>query len=351
MSGSLSYRLFKVEVKRYREHETMLEGQLAGRSMADFMYNQMQELEQPQMREPSIDIKAADLQPNANINDISGKPCFCVKECSRSDGVLVASIAYGRYGEMQWLFDRTGEPEDIREKAASSIYEVRIAFPRTRQGETDKNVCYMACKMNGRSEQGRNLLQYISYVHHRSISEVSQDDPEETVSDGVWYTFEATPVIDPNRFNAVIATAQPQKITLEMRSVDGFGNRASQSMALTVSDINPAWRFRVGKILKKWIKAVQRGVSLGKQQAAQDLAELIPKGGMSIPKKMLRNGAITYEENGHTKTVNAETVDRLFVYPMPDGSTANDLWTNAGDNLQLIASSDEYPCDIPAINV
>lgn len=350
MSGSFSYRLYKVEVRRCNERKAMLEGKLAGQSMADFMYNQMQELSHPQMREPSVVIAPEDLQPNASIDDISGKPCFCVKDCRRFGDVLVASVAYGRYGEMEWLFDRSGRTEDIREKAASSLYEVRIAFPRTSQGETDKNVCYMACKMNGRSEQGRNLLQYISYVHHRSISKVPPDNPEVTVPDGEWYKFVATPVIDPNRFDAVIASAQPQKITLEMRSADGFGSRASQSMALTVSDINLAWRFRVGKILKKWIKAVQRGLSLGKPQAAQDLAKLIPKG-MSIPKKMLRNGAITYEENGHTKTVNAETVDQLFVYPMPDGSTASDLWTNAGDNLQLIASADEYHCDIPAINV
>lgn len=351
MSGLLLYRLYKVETKKCNDRKVMLTGQLDGQSMEDFMYTQMLKLKTPVARSASAFIKPEDLQPITNKDDLIGKPCFCVKDCKKIGNVLVASITFGRYGDKDWLYDKFGSPEDIREKAASNLYEVRLAFPEHKLNAPDHNVCYMACTVNGRSAQGKNLLQYISYIYHRSISEISNDDPTQTVASGEWYRFTATPVIDKNRFDSVLASAKPQKIELEMYSVSGFGSREKQKLTLTLSIVSASWRIRVNKVLKKWIKAVQNKSSLSRLQGAQDVAALMPKKDLQLPKKMLSKGEVTYEENGKSKTVSAETVDQLFIYPMPDKSTIEDLWVNAGDNLRLIAAADDGKYDLPALNV
>lgn len=351
MSDLLLYRLYKVETRKCNDRKVMLTGQLAGQSMEDFIYTQMIELMTPVMRRASAFIKPEDLQPITDEENLKGTPCFCVKDCRKIGKVLVASITFGHYGDKDWLYDRFGEPENISQKAASSLYEVRMAFPETKQNEPDKNVCYMACTVNGRSAQGENLLQYISYRYHLSISKVSKDNPSETIATGEWYRFSATPVIDRNRFDSVMASAKPRKIELEMHSVSGFGSRESQKLTLTVSSVSAAWRIRVNKVLKKWIKAVQKKSSLSRLQGAQDVAALMPKDGLQLPKKMINNGGITYEENGKIKTVTAETVDQLFIYPMSDGSTIEDLWKDAGNNLRLIAAADDGKYDLPALNV
>ena len=100
-----------------------------------------------------------------------------------------------------------------------------MSFPEPKQNEPEKNVCYMASTVNGRSAQGENLLQYISYKYHLSISKVSKGDHSETVATGEWYRFSTTPVIYRNRSDSISASAKPQKIELGMHSLSGFGSR------------------------------------------------------------------------------------------------------------------------------
>lgn len=352
MTDTLSFRLYKVETIKNNGRKPMLTGQLNGKSMKDFMYEQMEQLKTPQLRAPSRYIKPEDLRSINDEDDIAGYPCFCIEELRVVGNVIAATVDYGRYGEMPWLFDRAGHREDIRKKAASAQYEIRLVFPESNEGEPTKNVCFMACKMNGRSDQGKNLLQYISYIYLRSVSIISPQDSTETLPTGEWYRFAITSVIDSGRFDDVLQAANPQEVTLEMHGADGFGQRNGRKITLTLSDIRPGWKIRVAKVLRKWIRGSQKNLGMTAYDSAQDIAGLISKKDFPVPKKLLSKGKIKYVENGKPKTVSADTADQLFVYPMPEGSTENEMWVSAGDRLSLIAASDdEGRYDLSPINV
>jgi hypothetical protein len=340
MSSHLAFRLFKVETFLKGSNKALEDDVLlSGRELIEYVEDSLSVLEKHIVREkPSFLLHPSQFEEH---EPIEGDPCFLVLSYERSERLIAAVVSRGTYGELDKLVgSSTDTTQVIRDKAATTDYLVKIAFPE------NSNICYVAAQVRGVRNAGDELFRVISHEQHKLASRV--ENGEVVVKDD-WYNLRATPIMDGKRLDSVLNGADVTGMTLTRRGVTNSGGRqkGKTKIAVGLTHLDDTTKFKIKQVLEKWITRRKGGVGSTPSAGASEIATAFPSGYLK-PDDSWDDGKISYIENNRTKTIAERDIDRLFVYPMPDGSTLSRMWEEANLRLRNIGKADSV--EIPAVD-
>jgi hypothetical protein len=273
---------------------------------------------------PDVDeVRAAELDDEDNL------PYFTILSVDKVGRRLEVSVETGREADHDALVSRTGQHEDIKNKAAVRRSTVIIDMPLT--GEYG----IMVSEVRGRSYAGDVLFEWLTRTAQRAV--VSIDDKGNRKEEP-WLNWKLEPRIDGERLDGILSNSSDHTLKLRRRSVNSQGTRNSWDMELTQMGLKQTPVEKLLEVLMNMAARRKSGTELERRrEAAKDVISLVDSDVSGVG---FDDGELTFLEKGKRQTINSETVDQLFVYPIgPKRLTAADLESKSSAVRKRIANA------------
>lgn len=327
--ANVAFRLFKIEVHKNNARTALGDGNPLGKdSFQTTVLNAAAALKGEVLHEsPRVYLDSRIFQPEQPAK--SGDPCFLIRDIRPvfSD-VTEIEIFKGKYGDLDYLIRNDGDLSDIHDDAATRKFLVRISFPK------DRNCCYIASQMRAASQAGTDLFDHISYYLHKKAVR-QRDHRIEQVAD--WFRFISVALVDENRFDSALGKAEVESFKLVKKGVSSNGTKTQEKFTVEYSKPSHIHKTEGLGILKKLTKFATKSAEY--PPAVGAIAALFP----SWASQNIQNwddGSITFIENQKRTTISALAIAQLFVYPLGDKASIQDLWAEANSRLTEIGHAD-----------
>lgn len=260
------------------------------------------------------------------IEEADDLPYFEVVEVRQDGRVLEVIVETGREADHDALVSRDGTHEPIKRKAAVRRSLVLFVFPLR------GNMAVMVSEVRGRSYAGELLVQWITRRAQRSAVTV---DDKGNRKEAPWLNWRLTPRIDGNRLDGILKDSANHAFKLRRRTVNAQGGRASYDIELVQWGLKKTPIEKVGDVLMKMAARSGQGSETDRRKsAAKDVLTLVEPdvGGVGFD-----DAELTFTENGKTQSINSETIEQLYVYPLGSKRPkAKDLRNAAAPVVQRI---------------
>jgi hypothetical protein len=250
--------------------------------------------------------RGRDESPEGGALDANGHDSYLMIKSVTADGRRVdVVVEYGREGDFETLIHRDRTPSlPMRGKAASRVYRMIFFFPTT----GSKGI--MIAETRGTSYAGETLLRWLSVANQRASVSVTEDGVTPVKQ---WDRWKHRPMIDPNRLAAIKNGASEVELQVTRRKKSGApdsGRLVVSERDLSVSKVDAAF-----DLLLQWFAERAKGTKdERKAKGAFAVGELIDYRNDDE----FTDGVIRFKENGKVQSVNATTIDQLFIYPLGD---------------------------------
>jgi len=246
-------------------------------------------------------------------------PYFILEEVKRNDRVLEFRVRIGRESDHDGLMGRDGSSEPMRERAAVRRFGVWIVFPSA------GDYAFMISETRGRTYVGELLLQWLTRSLQREAVTVNEKGKK---NEGPWLNWRLEPRIDGHRLDGILSDSGNHAFRLRRHTVTSAGGRSSYDLELTQIGLK---KTSVEKLLDVIMKMNDRRGKGSEQdrrkQAAKDVLSLVDADVAGVE---FTDGEISFTEKGKVQTINAETVDRLFIYPLGSKRPSENSLLDAG---------------------
>ncbi|MFK0402531.1 hypothetical protein ACIQTT_09400 [Microbacterium sp. NPDC090225] len=247
----------------------------------------------------SEEIRQSELEKSDNL------PYFLLKSVSLSGRVLKFVVRTGRESDHDGLMSRGGASESMKQKAAVRQLRVWMVFP------TAGDFAFMISETRGRGHAGELLLKWITRTLQRESVTINAKGKREEAD---WLHWKVEPRIDGSRLDGILQDSTDHSLRLKRRGVSSTGERGSLELELVQFGLKQTPIEKIAEAISKMAARRDSGSRAQREvEAAKDVVELVDSdvGGLDF-----NDGEISFKENGKVQTINAETVDRLFVYPL-----------------------------------
>ena len=247
--------------------------------------------------EQSEEIRAAALEA---ANDLA---YFLVHKVNRDGRVLEVIVETGKEADHDALASRDGTHEEMTRRAPVRRSTVVFAFPE--KGGT----AIMLSDVRGRNYAGQLLIQWLTRTAQRANVQVTEKGKKEEP----WLNWKLTPQIDGERLDGVLSGSSEHTLKLRRRYVNAQGGRASFDLELVQFGLKKTGKDAFLAVVLGMADRRNKGTEAARRAAAAvDVITLVDPDVAGVG---FNDGELSFSENGKVQTVNAETVDRLFVYP------------------------------------
>lgn len=271
------------------------------------------------------EVESARLAENDKAEDL---PYFTVLNVSKVGRVLTVLVETGKEADHDALVSRDGTHQEMKNKAAVRRSNVIIEFPKS--GEA----ALMVSEVRGRSYAGDLLIQWLTRTAQREMISV---DGKGNRKEDDWLNWKISPRIDGDRLDGILTGSSDHTLKLRRKTVNASGARTSYDIELTQIGLKTTTVQRLLDVLTAMANRRTTGTENDRRAAAaKDVLSLVePKvGGVGFD-----DGELSFLEKGKRQTINSETVDQLFVYPVgskrPD---AHDLRSQSAAIVKRIAT-------------
>lgn len=251
--------------------------------------------------------EVTEAERRARLDEAEGVPYFEVTNVDVEDRRIRVTIETGREQDHDALVSRDGTHEPIERKAAVRGMQVVLLFP------TSGAAAIMLSEVRGQTYVKELLIKWLTRRAQHAAVTINEDNRKVV---GPFLNWHLTPQIDGARLDGILGESADPSFRLRRRGVSATGTRSSYDLELVQWGLKKTPVERVfGAILAM---AERRGSTTElerRKAAAADVIELVDPA--------VRSGDIEYDdaeisivEKGKRQTITAETVDKLFIYPL-----------------------------------
>ncbi len=250
-------------------------------------------------------------------------PYFVLEDVKRDDRVIEFRVRIGRESDHDGLMKRDGSSEPMSERAAVRRFSVWMVFPAA------GDYAFMISETRGRTYVGELLLQWLTRTLQREAVTVSDKGKK---NEGPWLNWKLEPRIDGHRLDGILSDSGNHAFKLRRHTVSAAGGRSSYDLELTQIGLKKTSVEKLLEVIMKMNDRRGKGNEKDRRkQAAKDVLSLVDADVAGVD---FTDGEISFTERGKVQTINAETVDRLFVYPL--GSKRPSEKKLLSDGLEIV---------------
>lgn len=310
------FRLFLVEVHLGRKHAPMelddlLEAGRLGPAVEE-LHRHLLDLQDRLLFGPAT-YRTAPLEDGEDDEVETDKrnkrhPYVRIHDVTRQANRVDVSLDYGREGDYELLIRQDGSEASLRRSASTNPFRLTFYFPRV------GTQAVMISETRGRTSSGLALLNWLKVKNqHEAVGWDRNGDRTEEP----WVRWSADPMFDERRIDSIIRDGSDHSITLKRHKIDAADNRHTDGGLKMTKQGIPIGRIEdLRNTLRKWwderalVDKVKKSST-----AAHDLGVLVAPTEV-LDKLSFDDGEITFDENGKTQTIDPNTIERLFVYPV-----------------------------------
>ncbi|MGW2688746.1 hypothetical protein ACWC6I_36985 [Streptomyces sp. NPDC001414] len=301
---SYGYRLFAFQVFRGFKRTPL--------DLADCNGESYQEIAESLLKILSIGTAVGDptedSQAEVEEEGTFGKPALRVDDVRTVDNTIRSRVWAGKFGSHEMAIgDATGSDADIKDKAASNLFRVVLAFPE--EGDTG----ILAVESIGRSCPVSQLARW--------MTKKSRDEATEGNNEGAWWRLSVFPLADENRLAEMIREGQAQTLVVVRHVITAGRTRAVKDVEITASLAVSGRMEQAVEIVQGWYRRSKRTegtkeAGITNEQGARQLAAII---GPQIVDMELDDGWVQIEDpDGQVKRVKPTQMADIFTYRLSE---------------------------------
>lgn len=272
--------------------------------------------------------KAEDDARQDAIEKSEDAPYFTLIDVTRDGRVLELLVETGKEADHDGLRSRDGTTQSLKKKAAIRRSTVLLAFPKK------GSEAFMVSETRGQSWSGEFVIQWITRTAQRA--NVVLDADGQRKDELPWLNWKITPRIDGDRLDGILKDSSEHTFRLRRQSVTAQGTRTSYDIELVQFGLKKTPVERVLDVLTNMAERKKQGTEAERRAAAAaDVLTLVEPdvGGVAFT-----DGELSFLEKGKRQTINSETIDQLFVYPLSSARPSPaELRNHAASVIQKIA--------------
>ena len=259
---------------------------------------------------------------------LAGKelPYFQVTQVDMTGRVIEVTVETGKEADHDALVSRDGTHEPIKNKAAVRTSTVILIFPKK------GTMALMVSEVRGRNYAGEFLFQWLTRRAQRAVVTI---DAKGNRKEDAWLNWKLVPQIDGNRLDGILSGSADHTLRLRRRTVSAAGTRSSYDLELVQFGLKKSPLTSLVKVLTDMAGRAGKGTAENRRkEAAKDVISLVDADVAGLD---FTEAELSFKENGKTQTVNSETIEQLFVYPLGVGRPSlTDLKAKATPVVQRI---------------
>ncbi|MET8807205.1 hypothetical protein [Streptomyces sp. NPDC004546] len=301
---SYGYRLFSFQVFRGYKRTPV--------NLADCKGGPYQEIAESLLKVLSVGTVVGDptddSQAEVEEEGTFGKQALRVEEIRVVDNTIRVTVWAGKFGSHEKAIgDVAGSDTDIKDKAASNLFRVVLAFPE--EGDTG----ILAVETISRSCPVSQLTRW--------MAKKSRDEATQGTDEGAWWRISVTPLADENRLAEMIREGQAQTLVLVRHSTTAGRTRAVKDVEITASLAVSGRMEQAVRVVQGWyqlnkLAGMNQESGLTNAQGARQLAAIV---GPQIVDMELDDGWVQIEDpDGQVKRVRPTQMADVFTYRLSE---------------------------------
>lgn len=299
---SYGYRLFTFQVYRGFKRTPL--------DLADCKGEPYQEIAESLLKTLSVGTVVGEPteegQAEVEVEGAFGKPALRVEEVRIVDNTIRATVWAGKFGSHEKAIgDVAGSDTDIKDKAASNLFRVVLAFPE--EGDTG----ILAVETIGRSCPVAQLTRW--------MTKKSRDEATQGVNEGAWWRISVTPLADENRLAEMIREGQAQRLVLVRHATTAGRTRVVRDIEITASLAVSSRMDKAVQIVQGWYRhkrQMEEDPAVTDEEGARQLAAIV---GPQVADMDLDDGWVQIEDpDGQVKRVKPSQMTDVFTYRLSE---------------------------------
>ncbi|MFD4590532.1 hypothetical protein [Streptomyces rubiginosohelvolus] len=299
---SYGYRLFTFQVYRGFKRTPL--------DLADCKGDPYQEIAESLLKTLSVGTVVGEPteegQAEVEVEGAFGKPALRVEEVRVVDNTIRATVWAGKFGSHEKAIgDVAGSDTDIKDKAASNLFRVVLAFPE--EGDTG----ILAVETIGRSCPVAQLTRW--------MTKKSRDTATQGADEGAWWRICVTPLADENRLAEMIREGQAQRLVLVRHATTAGRTRVVRDIEITASLAVSSRMDKAVQIVQGWYRhkrQMEEDPAVTDEEGARQLAAIV---GPQVADMDLDDGWVQIEDpDGQVKRVKPSQMTDVFTYRLSE---------------------------------
>ncbi|MGW9186012.1 hypothetical protein [Streptomyces rubiginosohelvolus] len=299
---SYGYRLFTFQVYRGFKRTPL--------DLADCKGDPYQEIAESLLKTLSVGTVVGEPteegQAEVEVEGAFGKPALRVEEVRVVDNTIRATVWAGKFGSHEKAIgDVAGSDTDIKDKAASNLFRVVLAFPE--EGDTG----ILAVETIGRSCPVAQLTRW--------MTKKSRDAATQGADEGAWWRICVTPLADENRLAEMIREGQAQRLVLVRHATTAGRTRVVRDIEITASLAVSSRMDKAVQIVQGWYRhkrQMEEDPAVTDEEGARQLAAIV---GPQVADMDLDDGWVQIEDpDGQVKRVKPSQMTDVFTYRLSE---------------------------------
>jgi hypothetical protein len=231
-------------------------------------------------------------------------PYFTVLDVTRFGRSITVAVEQGQEADHDGLRSREGDRESIKGKAAVRDSTVIFIFPQ------EGPYAFMVSEVRGRSYGGERLVQWLSRTTQRDA--ITFDGAGNKL-EAPWLNWNIEPQMDGERLDGILSGSANFAFKLRRRTLNAASQPGSYDLEVVQFGLKQKPIERVLEVLMNIANRAGVGTEAERRaRAAEDVLTLV---GDDIMDADFTDGELSFDEQGKRQTVNAESIDKLFIYP------------------------------------
>ncbi|MFB8214622.1 hypothetical protein [Streptomyces anulatus] len=258
---SYGYRLFTFQVYRGFKRTPL--------DLADCKGDPYQEIAESLLKTLSVGTVVGEPteegQAEVEVEGAFSKPALRVEEVRIVDNTIRATVWAGKFGSHEKAIgDVAGSDTDIKDKAASNLFRVVLAFPE------EGDIGILAVETIGRSCPVAQLTRW--------MTKKSRDEATQGADEGAWWRICVTPLADENRLAEMIREGQAQRLVLVRHATTAGRTRVVRDIEITASLAVSSRMDKAVQIVQGWYRhkrQMEEDPAVTDEEGARQLAAIV----------------------------------------------------------------------------
>ncbi len=251
---------------------------------------------------------ADDAARQSAIEDSDEEPYFTLLDVKRIGRTLELIVETGKEADHDGLRARDGSTESLKRKAAIRRSVVLLHFPK--KGRE----AFMVSETRGRTWTGELVIQWMTRTAQRAS--VVKDSEGIRKEEAPWLGWKITPRIDGQRLDGILNGSSEHTLRLRRQAVNPQGTRTSYDLELVQFGLKKTPIQKVLDVLMAMAERKNEDAGTEAKRRAAAAADVLTLIEPDVGGVGFNDGEVSFLERGKRQTINAETVDQLFIYPL-----------------------------------
>lgn len=244
------------------------------------------------------------LGDDAELSTKKRQPMLFLRKVAQDGRRLDLQFEYGVEGDYDALLDIDGTSAPMTGKAGGRTYRVWLVLPAT----GDHGI--MISEVKGRTYVGEVLFHWLRCRNQNAA--VSFDGTGAKIEQP-WTRWMAHPMFDPERFGRIAQDATAFTLTLTRHAKKPNGEPDEGTVKVRESGLSTDRVPAVMEVMREWWLNRSKGTKDERSKHGAESVEALVRVGLDDE---FDDGEISFKENNKQQTITANTVDRLFIYPL-----------------------------------